>query len=188
MDLLNGSRAQNRTDKSGELEKEREEAVLNPKEPDQVKEKDVFLICYVFKVSKFLALQAYAKPHYLALGLIVDEREDVDNAADEDLVDLEKLDPLRRALRLARKADDFNVISDRTSNLNSNYQGIKDELDAFSCSILTQCKDLKEVAPILEHKPQGTEAELKQSNLMKALWEGRKEFVAHPFFQEYFNQ
>ena len=139
-------------------------------------------------MSKFLALQAYAKPHYLALGLIVDEREDVDNAADEDLVDLEKLDPLRRALRLARKADDFNVISDRTSNLNSNYQGIKDKLDAFSCSILTQCKDLKEVATILEHKPQGTEAELKQSNLMKALWEGRKEFVAHPFFQEYFNQ
>ena len=37
-DLLKSSRAQTRTDKSGELEKEREEAVLNPKEPDQVDE------------------------------------------------------------------------------------------------------------------------------------------------------
>ena len=55
-------------------------------------------------MSKFLALQAYAKPHYLALGLTEDEREDVNNAADEDLADLEKLDPLRRAHRLARKA------------------------------------------------------------------------------------
>ena len=48
MELLNSSRAQTRTDKSGELEKEREEAVLNPKEPDQVEEQDVFLIFDVF--------------------------------------------------------------------------------------------------------------------------------------------
>ena len=48
MELLNGSRAQTRTDKSGELEKEREEAVLDPKEPDQVEEQDVFLIFDVF--------------------------------------------------------------------------------------------------------------------------------------------
>ena len=48
MELLNGSMAQTRTDKSGELEKEREEAVLNPKEPDQVEEQDVFLIFVVF--------------------------------------------------------------------------------------------------------------------------------------------
>ena len=47
-ELLKSSRAQNGADKSGELEKEREEAVLNPKEPDQVEEQDVFLICYAF--------------------------------------------------------------------------------------------------------------------------------------------
>ena len=47
-ELLKSSRAQTRTDKSGELEKEREEAVLNPKEPDQVEEQDIFLICYSF--------------------------------------------------------------------------------------------------------------------------------------------
>ena len=48
MELLNGSRAQTRIDKSGELEKEREEAVLNPKEPDQVEEQNVFLNFDVF--------------------------------------------------------------------------------------------------------------------------------------------
>ena len=48
MELLKSSMAQTRTDKSGELEKEREEAVLNPREPDQVEEKDVFLIFDVF--------------------------------------------------------------------------------------------------------------------------------------------
>ena len=46
MELLNSSRAQ--TTKLGELEKEREEAVLNPKEADQVEEQDVFLIFDVF--------------------------------------------------------------------------------------------------------------------------------------------
>ena len=44
MELLNSSKAQNGTDKSGELEEEREEAALNPKETDQVEEQDVFLI------------------------------------------------------------------------------------------------------------------------------------------------
>ena len=48
MDLLKSSMAQTRTDKSGELENEREEAVLNPKESDQVEEQDVFLIFDVF--------------------------------------------------------------------------------------------------------------------------------------------
>ena len=48
LELLNGSRAQTRTDKSGELEIEREEAVLNPKEPDQVEKLDVQSIFDVF--------------------------------------------------------------------------------------------------------------------------------------------
>ena len=145
------------------------------------------------KVSKLLAMQAYAKPHYLALGLTEDERVDND-IKDEVVEDLEKLDPLRRALRLARKAEDFDLIGGRASNLDSNYKAIKDELDTFACSILTQCQDLTEVETILEHRPVCTKTtgtskqSLKQSNLMKALWEGRKDFVAHAYFQEYFNQ
>ena len=86
-----------------------------------------------------MAMQAYAKPHYLALGLTEDRR--VDNIRDEDVEDLEKLDPLRRALRLAKRAEDFDSTAGRSSNLNSNYIAIKEELDAFSSSILTQCKD-----------------------------------------------
>ena len=145
-------------------------------------------------------MQAYAKPHYLALGLTEDER--VDDVEDDFIVeDLEKLDPLRRALRLAKKAEAFDSTGGRTSNLNSNYKAIKEELDTFSCSILTQCKDMREVETILEHRPvyktETTDTSkkslsktktFKQSNLMKALWEGRKDFVAHPYFQEYFNQ
>ena len=146
-------------------------------------------------------MQAYAKPHYLALGLTEDERVDKIKDADADAVeDLEKLDPLRRALRLARKAEDFDSTRGRTSNLDSNYKAIKEELDTFACSILTQCKGMAEVETILEHRPVMTKTtdtskqslskpnKFKQSNLMKALWEGRKDFVAHPYFQEYFNQ
>ena len=134
-----------------------------------------------------LAMQAYAKPHYLALGLTEDRR--VDNIRDEDVEDLEKLDPLRRALRLARRAEDFDETAGRSSNLNSNYIAIKEELDAFSSSILTQCKDMREVKTILEHRPVATKTETwKQSNMMKALWEGRKDFVAHPYYQEYLHK
>ena len=73
-------------------------------------------------------------------------------------------------------------------------------MDTFACSILTQCKDMKEVETILEHRPVKTKITStsktkskttktsKQSNLMKALSEGRKDFVAHAYFQEYFNQ
>ena len=96
-------------------------------------------------------MQAYAKPHYLALGLTEDSR--VDDIKDDVVEDLEKLDPLRRALRLARKAEDFDSTVGRTSKLDSNYKAIREELDTFACSILTQCKDMKEVETILEHRP-----------------------------------
>ena len=147
-------------------------------------------------------MQAYAKPHYLALGLTEDER--LDNIDEHNIDDLEKLDPLRRALTLAKQAEEFDSTSGRTSHLDSNYKAIQVELDTFSYSILSQCKDMKDVETILEHRPVGIKTTLKQSNpmkawwegkttlrqsnLMKALWEGRKDFVAHPYFQEYFNQ
>ena len=70
-------------------------------------------------------MQAYAKPHYLALGLTEDSR--VDDIKDDVVEDLEKLDPLRRALRLARKAEDFDSTVGRTSNLDSNYKIIRED-------------------------------------------------------------
>ena len=135
-------------------------------------------------------MQAYAKPHYLALGLTEDDR--VDRDIDEE--DLEKLDPLRRSLRIAGKAENLNSTAGRASNLNCDYLGIQKELDKFSSSVLTQCKSMHEVEVLLEHRPKNSETgtiqgpKRMQSNLKKALWEARKEFVAHPYYQEYFHK
>ena len=138
-------------------------------------------------------MQAYAKPHYLALGLTEDDRviEDID---DEEIQDLERLDPLRRALRFAGKAENLNSTAGRASNLNCDYLGIQEELDKFSSSVLTQCKSMDEVEVLLEHRPANNKTgkirtpTRKQSNLKKALWEARKDFVAHPYYQEYFHK
>ena len=100
------------------------------------------------QVSKFLAMQAYAKPHYLTLGLTEDDRVNGD-IEEEDIQDLEKLDPLRRSLRIAGKAESLNSTAGRASNLNCDYLGIQEELDKFSSSILTQCKSMDEVEVLL---------------------------------------
>ena len=144
------------------------------------------------QVSKFLAMQAYAKPHYLTLGLTEDDRVNGD-IEEEDIQDLEKLDPLRRSLRIAGKAENLNSTAGRASNLNCDYLGIQEELDKFSSSVLTQCKSMDEVEVLLEHRPANnregpTTPTWKQSNLRKALWEARKDFVAHPYYQEYFHK
>ena len=142
-------------------------------------------------------MHAYAKPHYIALGLTEDDRIDEDFKKEEDpekmLQDLEKLDPLRRALQIAEKAENLNSTAGRASNLNCDYLAITEELDKFASSVLTQCKNMDEVEVLLEHRPasnkKGKTAPLwKQSSLKKALREGRKEFVAHPYYQEYFHK
>merc|ERR1719500_2165600 len=188
----------------GEQEKFRSKLVIkNQGEDDQV--------------SKFLAMQAYAKPHYIALGLTEDDLIDTDiedpekilqidnipekilqdlKKLDEDipipekiLQDLEKLDPLRRALTIAEEAENLNATAGRASNLNCDYLAIRDELDKFASGVLTQCKSMKEVEDLLEHRPASKDGRTwKQSSLKKALREGRKEFVAHPYYQEYFHK
>merc|ERR1719500_1073973 len=169
----------------GEQEKFRSKLVIkNQGEDDQV--------------SKFLAMQAYAKPHYIALGLTEDDRIDTDIEKEEDpekmekiLRDLEKLDPLRRALTIAEKAENLNATAGRASNLNCDYLAITEELDKFASGVLTQCKNMEEVEDLLEHRPASKDKDgrtWKQSSLKKALGEGRKEFVAHPYYQEYFHK
>ena len=171
-------------------------------------------------------MQAYAKPHYIALGLTEDDVIDTDiedpekilqidnipekilqdlKKLDEDLKkldedipipekilqDLEKLDPLRRALTIAEEAENLNATAGRASNLNCDYLAIRDELDKFASGVLTQCKSMKEVEDLLEHRPASKDKDgrtWKQSSLKKALREGRKEFVAHPYYQEYFHK
>ena len=141
-------------------------------------------------------MQAYAKPHYISFGLTEDERIDKDSEKEEDpekIQDLEKLDPLRRALQIAEKAENLNATAGRASNLNCDYLAITEELDKFASSVLTQCKSMEEVEVLLEHRPASkkegkTGPTWKQSSLKKALREGRKEFVAHPYYQEYFHK
>ena len=109
------------------------------------------------QVSKFLTMQAYAKPHYLALGLTEDDRaiEDIEKEEDPEITlrDLERLDPLRRSLRIAEKAENLNATAGRASNLNCDYLAITKELDKFASGVLTQCKSMEEVTVLLEHRP-----------------------------------
>ena len=136
-------------------------------------------------MARFLAMEAYSKPHYISLAFTEDKRIDEAEISDDVIKDLEKLDPLRRAFELADWADQMH-----STNLKSNYDEIKDKLDGFTRGVLTQCHNMDEVETILEHQPQpeNPEDRPKPQNLMKALWEGRVEFVSHPYYQAYFNK
>ena len=101
-------------------------------------------------VAKFLTFDAYASPNYLSLGFTEDPRIDNPNIGLEDLQDLDKLDPLRRAFQLAEKAEEFQ--SD-ASELAKSFSGIKHSLEEFTRGILTQCSDMDEIRTILSHKP-----------------------------------
>ena len=145
-------------------------------------------------MGKFLAIQAFAKPHYLSIGFTEDSRiakesqwEDLDV---KNILDLEKLDPLRRAFKLAEYAENSTSELGQTVNLKSGYLCVKEELETFSRGVLTSCHNMAEVKVILEHRPEkkGTKMKPKQPNFMKALWEGRADFVSHPYFQEYFHK
>ena len=138
-------------------------------------------------MGKFLAIQAFAKPHYLSLGFVEDDRIEDDDSIDV-IKDLEKLDPLRRAFKLSEYAENISTEQGETANLESNYLHVKEELEAFSRGVLTTCHNMTEVEVILEHEPEKTKKEKeKQPNFKKALSEGRTDFVSHPYFQEYFH-
>jgi len=140
------------------------------------------------QVGKFLAIQAFAKPHYISLGFIEDDRIEQENLDDDDIKDLEKLDPLRRAFKLSEYAENSTAEQGETVNLESSYLHVKEELETFSRGVLTTCHNMTEVEMILEHTPEKTKKEKeKQPNFKKALTEGRVDFVSHPYFQEYFN-
>merc|ERR1712130_249109 len=84
-------------------------------------------------VAKYLTFDAYASPHYLSLGFTEDPRIDDPDIGLEDLQDLDKLDPLRRAFQLAEKAEEFQ--SD-ASELAKSFAGIKHSLEEFTRGIL----------------------------------------------------
>ena len=147
------------------------------------------------QVEKLLAFKAYSKPHYLSLAFAKETRikefPDVEdkNIEDDIRVDLQKLDPLRRALDLAEKADTFSTEFKGLSELKNNYVDIKDELEVFGHGLLTQCSDMKEISTIMEHNPNDDdddEDDDEEKNWQKALHDGCKHFVSHPYYQQYF--
>jgi len=145
------------------------------------------------QVGKFLAIQAFAKPHYLSLGFTEamekEKRMEKDNLIDKEVIkDLEKLDPLRRSFKLAEYTENSTTEQGETVNQEYSYLHVKEELETFSRGVLTTCHNMTEVEMILEHTPEKTKKEKeKQPNFKKALTEGRVDFVSHPYFQEYFN-
>ena len=110
-------------------------------------------------MGKFLAIQAFAKPHYISLGFIEDDRIEQENLDDDDIKDLEKLDPLRRAFKLSEYAENSTAEQGETVNLESSYLHVKEELETFSRGVLTTCHNMAEVELILEHTPEKTKKE-----------------------------
>ena len=143
------------------------------------------MLTIIHQVDKFLAFKAYTRPHYLSLAFTEDTRIDQRVIREKDINDLEKLDPLRRAFDLAERAESFKSDFKGISELKNNYADIQNDLELFTRGILTQCSDMVEVKKILKHKPRGNEGQDMDDNFMKALWEGRKDFVSHPFYQQY---
>merc|ERR1711963_209447 len=161
----------------GDQEQKRKEIVMEEPSPDN-------------QVARFLAMEAYAKPHYIALAITEDKRIDEAEISDQVIMDLEKLDPLRRAFQLADCAEYLHSKRSQSTNLESNYVEIREKMDGFPRGVLTQCHNMDEVETILEYQPQpeNPNDRPKQRNFMKALWEGRVEFVGHPYYQAYFNK
>ena len=132
-------------------------------------------------------IQAFSKSHYLTLGLIGDNRINEEEINDDAIEDLEKLDPLRRAFKLAEFAENSTSEAGQTVSLINSYLRVKEELESFSRGILTTCQNMREVGIILEHTPGAIENE-EQPNWETALCDGRVGFVSHPYFQEYFER
>ena len=142
------------------------------------------------QVERLMLFKAYADPHYLSLPLTEQKRlNDPDEQKAGEIWALQQLDPLRRAFDLAEKAEIFTKSINGMSELKDDYKEIKQELETYTASLLTQCSNIDEVEMILEHNPKDEdedEDDDEEQNWQKALLEGRKDFVGHPFYQQYF--
>ena len=104
----------------------------------------------------------------------------------KDLEDLKKLDPLRKAFDLAARAEDFTNDFQGIVELKKNYGDIKEDLEQFTHSLLSQCYNEEEAAIIMKHNPDDDDdddLDPEEQNWQRALWERRKSFVGHPFYQ-----
>ena len=62
------------------------------------------------QVKKYLTFKAYTQPHYLSLGMVEESRiPEEGDIHQNDLEDLQHLDPLRRAFALAEEAENITT-------------------------------------------------------------------------------
>ena len=149
------------------------------------------------QVQKLMIFKAYANPYYVSLAFsedlrfkLVDKMNSSEEPLDDEMItDLQRLDPLRRTLKLAEEAEALSNNLDGMNELKNDYKEIKEELEAFSYDILTACSNMDEAKIILEHNPRDDDDDVddeETENWQKALFEGRKKFVSHPLYQQNF--
>ena len=144
------------------------------------------------QVDRLMLFKAYADPQYLSLPLTQEVGLEIpDEQKAYEILALQKIDPLRRAFDLADKAESLTSSLFGMAELKANYKEIQEGLETFTASLLTSCSSTEEVKAILEHNPNNEdedEDDAEEQNWQKVLLEGRKAFVAHPYYQQYFFQ
>ena len=142
------------------------------------------------QVERLMLFKAYADPQYLSLPLTQEAGLEIpDEQKKKEIFALQKIDPLRRAFDLADQAERFTSSLYGMAELKANYKEIQEGLETFTASLLTSCGSTEEVKAILEHNPKDEDEDVdddEEQNWQKALLEGRKAFVAHPYYQQYF--
>ena len=105
---------------------------------------------------------------------------------DSELEDLQRLDPLRKAFDLAASAEAFTNDFQGIVELKQSYREVKENLELFTHDLLSQCYSEEEAATIMKHNPDDDDdddLDPEEQNWQRALWDRRKRFVGHPFYQ-----
>ena len=147
------------------------------------------------QVERLLEFRAYTRPEYLSLiftdNVKLQDIKDITEDSQEALADFQKLDPLRKAIDMAEQAEDFSSEFKEITELKKHYAEIKEELEDFACGFFTQSLTMENVETLLKHNPKDDDDDVdaaEEQNWQKALAEGRKEFVSHPFYQQFFRK
>ena len=142
------------------------------------------------QVERLMLFKAYADPLYFSLPLTQEDGLEIpDEMRKKDIEAFLEIDPLRRAFDLADQAERFTSSLYGMTELKADYKEIQEGLETFTASLLTSCGSTEEVKAILEHNPNDDDEDVdddEEQNWQKALLEGRKAFVAHPYYQQYF--
>eukprot|EP00092_Neocalanus_flemingeri_P012459 GFUD01013432.1.p1 GENE.GFUD01013432.1~~GFUD01013432.1.p1 ORF type:complete len:765 (-),score=167.64 GFUD01013432.1:60-2354(-) len=145
------------------------------------------------QVRQFLRFHAASNICYLSLEFtehkaFQNKEQSTTELTTEEIDILDQIDPLRKVFKKMKDADSNVEDFQGSSELKSNYIGIKKKLEAFTGGILTQCRSMHEVKTILDHNPDDDdddELDDAYTNWQVALFTGHKDIVSHPNFQQY---